>query len=346
MKVVTVVGARPQFIKAAPVSRAFARNTHIEEVLVHTGQHHDLAMSDAQFKALGLRQADANLGIHGGSPADALGRMLQVLDPVLGHYVPDLVLVYGDTTSTLAGALAAAGHDIPVAHVEAGLRSFNREMPEELNRTLTDRLSTLLFAPTASAINNLQREGITDGVELSGDVMLDAFLQTPVEVEPARAFLEALGVGGDYVLLTLHRAQTTSSASELSTRVDYALEIAAGRPVILPLHPRTKEAATRFKVDFGPIRLIDPVDYRLFGGLMAASSLVMTDSGGVQKEAYFHRTPCVTLRSETEWTETVEAGWNRLWTDPAWTEPRTEIEEYGTGQASEQIVDRIARLLG
>ena len=345
MKVVTVVGARPQFIKAAPVSRAFARISDVEEFLVHTGQHHDFAMSDAQFRALGLRPADANLGVNGGSPTDALGRMLQALDPMLDQIAPHLVLVYGDTTSTLAGAVAAAGRDIPVAHVEAGLRSFNRHMPEERNRTLTDRLSTLLFAPTHGAVRNLHNEGIVDGVMHVGDVMFDAFLQTRVEEEPARALLDSLGVGGEYVVLTLHRAETTSSASELSARVDYALEVASERAVVLPLHPRTRAAAERFAVDFGPIRLLDPLDYRLFGALLAGSSLVMTDSGGVQKEAYFRRIPCVTLRSETEWAETVEAGWNRLWTGPEWVEPRTDIADYGTGQASEVIVHQIAQFL-
>ena len=346
MKVLTVVGARPQFVKAAPVSRAFSRSPTVDEFLVHTGQHHDLAMSEDQFRALGLRAADINLGIHGGAPSDALGRMLQALDPVISDLAPRLLLVYGDTTSTLAGALVAAGRNVPVVHVEAGLRSFDMSMPEERNRVLVDRLSSLLFAPTSTGVRNLGREGITDGVELAGDVMLDAFLQTPHEPEPARRLLDSLGVGTEYVLATLHRAETTSAARELATRIDFVVEASEGRPVVLPLHPRTRAAAQRFGVDFGPIRLIDPVDYRAFGGLLAGCSLVLTDSGGVQKEAYFHRVPCITLRSETEWPETVEAGWNRLWTSPVWNEPRREISDYGTGDAAQRIVDSIVQHLG
>lgn len=346
MKVLTVVGARPQFVKAAPVSGAFARQAGIEECLVHTGQHHDRSMSEVNFSALGLRPADVNLGINGGSPSDALGRMLQALDPLVLDLVPDIVLVYGDTTSTLAGALAAAGRDVPVAHVEAGLRSFDRTMPEERNRIVTDRLSTLLFVPTATAVRNLEREGIVEGVDLVGDVMLDAFLQTPVDVEPAHVLLEDLGIGGEYVVATLHRAETTSSGHELSSRIDFVVESAEGRPVVLPLHPRTRVAAQEFGVDFGPIHLVDPVDYRVFAGLLAGCSLVLTDSGGVQKEAYFHRVPCITLRSETEWPETVHAGWNRLWTSSVWSEPRREITDYGTGEAADRIVAGIQRFLG
>ena len=346
MKIMTVVGARPQFVKAAPVSRAFALRNDLEEVLVHTGQHHDLAMSEAQFAALGLRPADLNLGIHGGSPTDALGRMLQALDPVIVDLSPELLLVYGDTTSTLAGALAAAGRDVPVAHVEAGLRSFDRSMPEERNRILTDRISSLLFVPTATGVRNLEREGITEGVELAGDVMLDAFLQTSVDDEQARALLESLGVTGEYVLATLHRAETTSNSHELSSRIDYLVELAAGRPVVLPIHPRTRAAAEQFAVDFGPVLLVEPVDYRVFAGLLAGCWLVVTDSGGVQKEAYFPRVPCVTLRSETEWPETVDAGWNRLWTSPDWATPRRDIKDYGTGQAAERIVESICSDFG
>ena len=219
-------------------------------------------------------------------------------------------------------------------------------MPEERNRVLTDRLSSLLFVPTATGLRNLEREGITDGVELVGDVMLDAFLQTPIEREPARALLDRLGISGEYCLATLHRAETTSSALELRSRVEYILEVAQDRRVVLPLHPRTRAAAERFGVEFGSIRLVDPVDYRVFGGLLAGCSLVMTDSGGVQKEAYFHRVPCVTLRSETEWPETIEAGWNRLWTSPEWDEPRREIPDYGTGQAAVRIVESICSDFG
>lgn len=312
MNLVTVVGARPQFVKAAPVSRAIVGRPRVEEVLIHTGQHHDLALSDSQFVELGLREPDENLGIHGGSPTDALGRMLQALDAVLLEAAPDAVVVYGDTTSTLAGAIAAANRDIPAVHIEAGLRSFDRSMPEERNRILTDHLSSLLLVPTRTALQNLELEGITEGVHLVGDVMLDAFHQTPIEPEAAQDLLDSVDVNGEFVVATLHRAETTTGTRELSSRIDFIVQAAEGRPVILPLHPRTRAAAARFSVDLGPIRVIEPVDYRTFSGLLARCSLVVTDSGGVQKEAYFHRVPCITLRSETEWPETVEAGWNRL----------------------------------
>ena len=346
MNILTVVGARPQFVKAAPVSRELARREALTEFLVHTGQHYDAGMSDLQFEALGLRRADINLGVHGGSSTEGLGRMLQALDPLIDDIVPDVVLVYGDTTSTLAGAIAAAGRNVPVAHVEAGLRSFDMVMPEERNRVLVDRLASLLFVPTSEGLRNLEREGMVDGVELVGDVMLDAFLQFPHELGSAQVLLENLGVGDEYVLATLHRAETTSTRHQLASRIAFIVEASEGRPIVFPLHPRTRAAAERFGVDFGPIRLTDPADYGVFRGLLSGCSLVLTDSGGVQKEAYFHRVPCITLRSETEWPETVEAGWNRLWTSPDWSEPRREITDYGVGDAASRIVDSLVRRLG
>lgn len=340
MKVLTVVGARPQFVKAAPVSRELASRAGISEYLVHTGQHHDAALSEAQFAALGLREADLNLGIHGGPAGAMVGRMVIGLDEVIGSERPDVVLVYGDTNSTAAGALAAAHRGVPVAHVEAGLRSYDRTMPEERNRVMTDHLSTLLFTPTRTAVANLLREGVSDGVHQVGDVMLDAFLASPPDATLAGRVLDPLGLeSGGFVLATLHRAETTATADALGSRLAFLVEVAAGRPVLLPLHPRTRDAASRLGVGLDHVLVTDPVDYRTFSALLSQCSLVATDSGGVQKEAYFHRVPCVTLRSETEWPETIRAGWNRLWTEPERQAPRQDIDDYGTGNASAAIAD-------
>jgi UDP-GlcNAc3NAcA epimerase len=346
VKIVTVVGARPQFVKAAPVSRELNRRSSLQEILVHTGQHHDADLSERQFVALGLRSADLNLGIHGGTPGSSVGRMISALDEVIGSERPDAVLVYGDTNSTVAAALASANRDVPVLHVEAGLRSFERSMPEERNRVVTDHLATLRFVPTYAAIENLRREGIVQGVHHVGDVMLDAFLELPPEPALAASVLAAAGaVGGDFVIATLHRAQATADRESLASRVRFLLEVADGRSVVLPLHPRTRAAAAAFGIDLGGLRVIDPVDYRVFSSLLAQSSLVATDSGGVQKEAYFHRVPCVTLRNETEWPETISAGWNRLWTQPDWLSPRREIPDYGDGQAAAAIADVVEGFL-
>lgn len=340
VKLLTVVGARPQFVKAAPVSRELERRTGFHEILVHTGQHHDPALSDAQFAALGLRSPDINLGIGGGSPAAMIGRMLEVLDELIGAERPDAVLVYGDTNSTVAGALAATHRGVAVAHVEAGLRSRNRSMPEEANRILTDHLSSLLFAPTHTAVQNLRGEGIRDGVHHVGDVMLDAFLSIPPDGTIADPILVPLGLGSsEFVLATLHRAETTSTYEALQSRLDFLSHLGAGRAVVFPLHPRTREAAQRLGVTFGDLCIIDPVDYRTFSALLSRCSVVATDSGGVQKEAYFHGAPCVTLRSETEWPETIEAGWNRLWVEPDFPRERRAIDEYGSGYAAAAIVD-------
>ena len=347
MKVLTVVGARPQFVKAAPVSRELARRAGIIEYLVHTGQHHDASLSEQQFDALGLRPADRNLGINGGSAGSMVGRMVVALDEVIAAEAPNLVLVYGDTNSTAAGALAASHRGIPVGHVEAGLRSFVRAMPEERNRVMTDHLSTILFAPTRTAVKNLDREGIDRGVHHVGDVMLDAFLACPVDRSHASRVLEPLGLeSAEFVLATLHRAETTASRDALESRLEFMRHVSAGRPVVLPLHPRTRAAAERFGVSFDGITVVEPTDYRTFGALLSLSGLVVTDSGGVQKEAYFHRVPCVTVRSETEWPETIRAGWNRLWSEPEWSEIRTEIEDYGSGVTAQAIADVLEASIG
>lgn len=313
MKIVTVLGARPQFIKAAPVSRQLG--VFAEEVIVHTGQHHDASMSDVFFAELSLPAPRYHLGIGGGTHGAMTGAMLAGIEAVLLSERPDWVLVYGDTNSTLAGALAAAKLHIPVAHVEAGLRSFNRRMPEEINRVMADHVSTLLFAPTETAVRHLANEGICRGVHQVGDVMLDAVRMFREKADQHQNLLEARQLAaGEYYLATVHRAENTDDLVQLE-RIVSALR-ALDLPVVLPLHPRTRkalEAANRMAcLDHPRLRVIEPVGYLEMLVLEASARAILTDSGGVQKEAYFLGVPCVTLRAETEWPETVDAGWNVL----------------------------------
>jgi UDP-GlcNAc3NAcA epimerase len=344
-RLLTVVGARPQFVKAMPVSRAIARAPGLDEVLVHTGQHHDAALSDSFFRELDLPEPAENLGIHGGSHGEMTGRMLAALDGVIARVQPDLVIVYGDTNSTLAGALAAAKSGVPVAHVEAGLRVFDRSMPEETNRVVVDHLSRLLFAPTRAAVGHLAREGLVEGVHHVGDVMQDAVLAMAALPVSGESILSRLGLKpGAYAVATLHRAATTDSVAALAAAVGYLRRQARTSPVVLPLHPRTREAAARFGVDLSGLTVIAPVGPLDMQRLLADCAAVFTDSGGLQKEAYFHRKPCVTLRDDTEWSETVDAGWNRLWTVSDYR-PRREIDDYGAGDAAGRIVQIIAQFL-
>ncbi|OQA46720.1 MAG: UDP-2,3-diacetamido-2,3-dideoxy-D-glucuronate 2-epimerase [Chloroflexi bacterium ADurb.Bin325] len=322
MKIVTIVGARPQFIKAAPVSRVLRRQHR--EVLVHTGQHYDRAMSDVFFAELAIPRPDYELGIGSGSHGQQTGQMLMRIEEVLQAEQPDWALVYGDTNSTLAGALAAAKLGIRVAHVEAGLRSFNRSMPEEHNRVLTDHCADLLLCPTQTAVDLLAAEGVTRGVHLVGDVMYDAARQF-AEVAAARSTILAdLGLSsGGYALATLHRPYNTDDPARL--RVVLAALNRLGLPVIFPVHPRTRarlaelggaDCAAAADGAAAGLRCVDPVGYMDMLALEQNARLILTDSGGVQKEAYFFAVPCVTLRPETEWVETVQAGWNRLaWGD-------------------------------
>jgi UDP-GlcNAc3NAcA epimerase len=302
-------------------------------------------MSGDFFQALGLPEPAENLGIHGGSHGEMTGRMLIALDGVIDRLRPDLVIVYGDTNSTLAGALAAAKAGVPVAHVEAGLRVFDRAMPEETNRVVVDHLSRLLFAPTRAAVANLAREGLVEGVSHVGDVMQDAVLAMaamPMEGESAP---RRLGLTpGAYAVATLHRAATTRSAASLAAAVGYLRARLDQTPIVLPLHPRTRDAAARFGVDLAGLMVVEPLGPLDMQRLLADCATVFTDSGGLQKEAYFHRKPCVTLRDDTEWSETVDAGWNRLWTVADYR-PRREIDDYGTGDAAERIVQTITRFL-
>jgi len=316
-KILTVVGARPQFVKAAIVSRAISRRSSLREILVHTGQHHDSAMSQVFFDELGLAAPHENLGIAGGSHGEQTGRMLAGLETVMQRERPDWVLIYGDTNSTLAGALAAAKLNIPVAHVEAGLRSWNRAMPEEVNRVVADHLSSHLFPPTDVATANLLREGKTKG-EMSqvGDVMYDATLAFTAVARQKGNLLRAMRLEAKgYALATVHRQENVDDPARLGAIVEALGTLSAELPVVLPLHPRArKELAQRedLVASASKVRIVDPVGYLDMLLLEQGARVIMTDSGGVQKEAFFHGVPCVTLRTETEWTELVDAGWNVL----------------------------------
>lgn len=309
-KIVTVVGARPQFIKSAPVSLALREAGHTE-IMVHTGQHYDPAMSDIFFQQLNLTAPAYNLHIGSGSHAYQTGEGLKGIEQILETEHPDILLVYGDTNATIAGALAAAKLHIPVAHIEAGLRSFNRRMPEEVNRVLTDHISTWLFAPTETAIKNLAAEGITHGVYNAGDVMLDAMqLFLTAAAQSAQNPLTHHGLTAkDYILLTMHRAETTEHAEKVVAILD-TLE-AWGKPVIFPVHPRVR-AYVEIEKTYQHIRFTEPLSYLDMIQLEQHAETIVTDSGGVQKEAAFVQVPCITLRQETEWVETVNSGWNQL----------------------------------
>jgi UDP-GlcNAc3NAcA epimerase len=357
MKILTVVGARPQFIKAAAVSRSVAGRAGVEEVLLHTGQHYDDNMSDLFFRELEIPAPKYHLGIGSGTHGVQTGRMLEALDAILVDERPDWVLVYGDTNSTLAGALAAVKLHIPVAHVEAGLRSFNRAMPEEINRIVADHVSTLLFAPTAAAVGHLRNEGVAAAaVRQVGDVMYDAALFFGRKAQTDSDILARLGLAPrGYVLATVHRAENTDDPARLGAIVDGLGAVARDLPVVLPLHPRTRQAlrAQGLEARVAGLRLLEPVGYLDMVSLERSAAAVATDSGGVQKEAFFYQTPCVTLRDETEWTELVELGWNRL--EP----PRSgagvagavaaaigsrgrDGQPYGDGEAARHILDALA----
>ena len=345
LRILTVVGARPQFVKAAAISRAIAGcDDDIREILVHTGQHFDPDMSRVFFDELGLEPPHVNLGIHGGGHGEMTGRMLAGMERVIVETRPDLVLVPGDTTSTLAGALAAAKLLVPVAHLEAGLRSFNRRMPEEINRVLTDHLSGLLLCPTETAVANLRREGIVDGVHNIGDVMYDAALFSAAASQDSQ-ILDRLGLAEhSFALATVHRAENLADSETLSEILSFLKQQTRDLAVVFPLHPRTREQIVARGLDPGEILTCDPLGYLDMQRLLCSAAAVFTDSGGLQKEAYFHRVPCVTLRSETEWVETLESGWNRLWKEPNYL-PRREITAFGDGHAAEKAVELLVGFL-
>jgi UDP-GlcNAc3NAcA epimerase len=316
LRFLTVLGARPQFIKAGPLSAALRRAN--QEIVVHTGQHYDYGMSDVFFEELGLPQPDYNLGVGSGPQGCQTAAMLSGLERLILQDRPDMVIVYGDTNSTLAGALAASKLHIPVAHVEAGLRSFNRRMPEEINRVVADHLSAYLFVPSQGARAQLAREGITSGVHVVGDIMLDAVLTHRARAAECSRFPASLGLEPrGYYLATVHRAENTDDEARLRGILEglNALDL----PVVVPLHPRTSKQLAAFGLDTGEnVTPLEPLGYLDMMQLQAQSAGVLTDSGGLQKEAYYLEVPCVTLRDETEWVETIDAGWNVLaGADPA-----------------------------
>ncbi len=336
-RVLTIVGARPQFIKAAPVSHAL-QAAGIEEILVHTGQHFDALMSDVFFDELDIPKPAYNLEVNSLGHGAMTGRMLERIEETLLATTPDLVLIYGDTNSTVAGALAASKLHIPVAHVEAGLRSFNRRMPEEINRVVADHLSTMLFCPTATAVANLAAEGITKGVYAVGDVMFDTTIAAVKRAEGRSDILKTLALQPhDYAVSTIHRAENTDDPARFNAVISWLENAANDRPIIMPVHPRTRKLMTSRGIEPKGVRLVDPLGYLDMAMLLHNAAAVFTDSGGLQKEAYFHRVPCVTLRDETEWVETIDAGWNRLWTVSAYAAPRIEIADYGSGHSAREI---------
>tara|TARA_R110001599_G_scaffold171353_1_gene362349 strand:- start:375600 stop:376697 length:1098 start_codon:yes stop_codon:yes gene_type:complete len=360
IKIATIVGARPQFIKAAAISRVARENysDQVSEFIIHTGQHYDENMSQVFFEELGIPCPEYNLEIAGGNHGVMTGRMLAGIEKVLLDEMPDWLLIYGDTNSTLAGALAAAKLHIPVAHVEAGLRSFNMRMPEEINRILSDRVSSLLFCPTDVAVRNLASEGITRGVHNVGDAMYDVALYYRDKARQQSTILHRLGVTtGEFALATCHRAENTDDSARLEAILTGLATVAESMPVVIPLHPRTRKIIEERELSSCLNRLVvvDPLPFLDMIALEQAARLILTDSGGVQKEAFFYQVPCITMREETEWLETVESGWNCLVGANAeliasaaskaiqGEHGRKTVTPYGNGNAAENILAQLVR---
>lgn len=350
MKIVTVVGARPQFIKAATVSRQLRKDSDVQEILLHTGQHYDVNMSEIFFRELDIPEPDYNLEAGSGSHAVQTGMMLQGVEEILLKEKPDWTLVYGDTNSTLAGSLASVKLKIPVAHVEAGLRSFNRDMPEEINRIVTDRISDLLFAPTQTAVRNLSGEGLAGLTLFTGDVMFDSLLYYREKIRSQPELYRIQGIPGKYYLATVHRAENTDDPETLR-RLFHTFG-QADLPVVIPIHPRTRKMIGESMSVPSNILLIEPLGYLNMISLTGNAVKVLTDSGGLQKEAYFLGVPCITLRDETEWIETLHDGWNTV----SGTRPEAILEalhkpaptlpqhrEFGDGTAAHRILEALKK---
>ena len=351
MKILTVIGARPQFVKAATVSRVIKSMSGVEEILVHTGQHYDKNMSQIFFDELDIPKPHYHLEIGSASHGKQTGAMLADIEAVLLKEKPDYVLVYGDTNSTLAGALAAAKLHIPVAHVEAGLRSFNRTMPEEINRIVTDHTSTLLFAPSTASMKNLTFEGLADKSILVGDVMYDAvkYYLDVIAQQDRQPWQKWFSSDTNFILCTLHRAENTDDSKRLSQIVDALNALHKKIPIILPLHPRTKAAIVRDGLSLS-VKCVDPLGYLDMLALTSKAHVVVTDSGGLQKEAYFCGTPCLTMRSETEWVELLEIQVNKLTSPDKLLEDCEDLPNhtafkghnvYGAGNTAQTILSEI-----
>lgn len=337
MKIVSVIGARPQFVKAA-VFRLHCLENNLNEILIHTGQHFDFQMSDGIFAELDVAPANVNLKLEKRSHGGMTGEMLLKLEKIYSEIQPDVVNLYGDTNTTLAGALAASKMNIPISHVEAGLRSFDKTMPEEQNRIVTDHLSTHLFCPTKAAMCNLKKENLKANAYHVGDVMFDAVSKFDHLFKPPEAFI---GKNADkpLALLTLHRAENLSSGKKLANIIKYCEEFSSDHRIIFPVHPNTKSKLEEYGIKPNNIECHDPFSYLETQWVLKNADLVLTDSGGLQKEAYFHQVDCVTLRSNTEWIETVEHGWNRLWQDNMPTLEKRPIVDFGDGNACSKIVN-------
>lgn len=385
VKIAHIVGARPQFIKCFPISKTIGKlressDKNVKEIVIHTGQHYDYAMSKIFFDEFRIRKPDYHLEVRSGPHGKQTGQILQKTEEVLSREKPDIILVYGDTNSTLGGALAAAKLHIPVAHVEAGLRSHNKYMPEEINRILIDNMSTLLFCPSETSVKNLTNEGFKHflyggrlippsffskesekiwGIQVdknnplvvnAGDVMYDVLLNSIETIERKSRILERLQIAGkDYCLLTLHRAENTDNKKRFDEVIEFVNDMSRNREVIFPMHPRTKKTFQKSKTKLSKsIKIIESVGYFDMLTLLKNSSLLMTDSGGMQKEAYWLKIPCITLRDETEWGETLQSGWNILYKE--YRVPHTPSDRrtnhYGDGKAAERIVSTIMRFLG
>lgn len=362
LRIITVVGARPQFVKAAPVSQAIcsrrAMGESIEEKLVHSGQHYDYEMSAVFFDELGLPEPAYHLEVGSASHASQTGTMMQRLEPVLSNDPPDVLMLYGDTNTTLAAALVAAKLQVPIAHVEAGLRSHRRDMAEEVNRVVTDRLADLLFCPSETSSSNLATEGITAGVEVVGDVMLDILSWWVAGGAHDGHVLDRFDLAGrHYAVATIHRAENSDDPVRLAGIIEGIERLGeAGLRVVVPLHPRIRSRLTDWN-GTARVKVVEPIGYRDMMALVAGSTVVLTDSGGLQKEAYWLGTPCVTMRDETEWVETVDVGWNALvGADPTRiveaalssdvVRARERPSLYGTGHASEAIVSHLVKRFG